>query len=212
MKKSGWSTDEDRLLSELAAAAERSGGSLSGVFREAADMLGRRPDSVRNHYYAMLRESGESAAQFRPFTKEETERLVSHMLRRKAEGCSVRRAALELAGGDVSLMLRYQNKYRSLLAKKPRLIDEIAESLDLPSPSAPESKLCGAEPLDRRTLMAMLEAKNAELKKQHERFMLLHAMFTKLCELDRGLIAGFTSSAEAAQLQKLIDRISAGMK
>lgn len=211
MKNSGWSNDEERLLRELAAAAEKSGGSLSGVFREAAGLMGRKPDSVRNHYYALLRESGGRAAAYVPFTEAETRRLLTHILSRRSEGCSVRKAALELANGDVSLMLRYQNKYRSLVAKRPDLVREAAASCGVPSPSE-ERKRERLGSADRKELLRLLDAKNAELKKQHERFMLLHAMFTKLCELDRGLVRQLAAKGEAVELRKLIDRISSGIE
>ena len=54
-----------------------------------------------------------------PFTEPEVEQLVENVLRGRAKGQSVRACLQELSGGDHSLMLRYQNKYRSVLKNRP---------------------------------------------------------------------------------------------
>ena len=64
-----------------------------------------------------------------PFTEPEVEQLVENVLRGRAKGQSVRACLQELSGGDHSLMLRYQNKYRSVLKNRPELISSTAEKL-----------------------------------------------------------------------------------
>lgn len=56
---------------------------------------------------------------------------------------SVRSCVMDMAGGDHSLMLRYQNKYRTLLKHQPGLINAVcdelrAEGLPCPAPTAPD--------------------------------------------------------------------------
>ena len=44
------------------------------------------------------------------------------MLKVQAEGKSVRGIALQMANGDKKTMLRYQNKYRSLIKTDPQIV------------------------------------------------------------------------------------------
>ena len=131
-RHSGWSESESKLLWETADEAQQQGLPLKQVFEQIAWQTGRRPNSIRNYYYAQarLREDGtHRAARFVPFTEPEVEQLVENVLRGKSRGQSVRACLQELAGGDHSLMLRYQNKYRSVLKNRPELIKSAAEKL-----------------------------------------------------------------------------------
>ncbi|MDE6558206.1 MAG: hypothetical protein K2K39_03760, partial [Clostridia bacterium] len=51
--------------------------------------------------------------------------ILKAILKEKSKGVSVRRAVLNLANGDDKLMLRYQNKYRNVMAKQPERIKRI---------------------------------------------------------------------------------------
>lgn len=131
-RHSGWSESESKLLWETADEAQQQGLPLKQVFEQIASQTGRRPNSIRNYYYAQarLREDGtHRAARFVPFTEPEVEQLVENVLRGRAKGQSVRACLQELSGGDHSLMLRYQNKYRSVLKNRPELISSTAEKL-----------------------------------------------------------------------------------
>ena len=131
-KHSGWSEDESALLWKTADEAQSQGLPLKQVFEQIAEKTGRRPNSIRNYYYAQVRarEGGhEHTARFVPFTEDEVRSLVETVLRHKAEGQSVRACLQEMSGGNHSLMLRYQNKYRSVLRSKPELIRETLEKL-----------------------------------------------------------------------------------
>lgn len=128
----GWSEAESNLLWETADEAQQQGLPLKQVFEQIARQTGRRPNSIRNYYYAQARqrENGpRPAARFVPFTEPEVARLVEDVLRGRARGQSVRACLQEMAGGDRSLMLRYQNKYRSVLKSRPELIRETQEKL-----------------------------------------------------------------------------------
>lgn len=129
----GWSPLETEQLFALAAEAQGCGRPLKAVFDEVAARSGRKPNSVRNYYYARVKESGpEQYAHkraFLPFTDEEARGLVEQVLTAQAGGESVRSCTLRLAGGDDKAMLRYQNKYRALLKNNPALVREVACAL-----------------------------------------------------------------------------------
>ena len=141
-RHSGWSDEESSLLWKTADEAQERGLPLKQVFERIAEQTGRRPNSIRNYYYAQVREreGGRArAARFVPFTEEEVSTLVETVLRRKAAGQSVRSCLQELSGGNHSLMLRYQNKYRAVLRSRPEIIREAleklkAEGIDCPQP------------------------------------------------------------------------------
>ena len=117
-RRSGWSEHENQLLWETADEAQQQGLPLKAVFEQIARQTGRRPNSIRNYYYAQVRnrEDGQPrAARFVPFTQPEVDWLMEQVLIARAEGQSVRSCLQKLAGGDHSLMLRYQNKYRAVI-------------------------------------------------------------------------------------------------
>lgn len=61
------------------------------------------------------------------------------MLIGRGQGESVRACVTRLAEGDRAGMLRYQNKYRSVLKNKPELLMEIAEELRSEGLPCPEN-------------------------------------------------------------------------
>ena len=131
-RRSGWSAAEDKLLWETADEAQQQGMPLKAVFERIAQMTGRRPNSIRNYYYAQSREredGQERKARFIPFQEDEVESLVETVLREKAQGSSVRSCLNRLSGGDRSLMLRYQNKYRAVIKSRPDLVQQVVEKL-----------------------------------------------------------------------------------
>ncbi len=125
----GWSSGEDALLFERATTAQAEGRPLKAVFDDVARETGRRPNSVRNYYYARVKQGGEAgyrhAPAFVPFTEPETRALLEAVLAAQAAGESVRACTLRLGSGDQSAMLRYQNKYRSLIRSKPALVQSV---------------------------------------------------------------------------------------
>ena len=129
----GWQRREIDALRMRIAQAESCGESLRSVFDDMSRELGRKPNSIRNFYYAQLREAqeGENARPlpFETFTKQEIEQLIRSVLTARAQGMSVRACVRNLAGGDKSLMLRYQNKYRSIVRTRPELVKAIMEDL-----------------------------------------------------------------------------------
>ena len=130
--KGGWKQEEIDLLFSAVQNAADSGRPLRDVFADVGQQLSRKPNSIRNFYYARVREMPELAARqapFRSFSDEELHQLLRHVLISRGQGQSVRACVTQLAGGDRAGMLRYQNKYRSILNNKPEMLMEVAEEL-----------------------------------------------------------------------------------
>lgn len=131
--RGGWQEAEINKLREAVQHAGGNGEPLRGVFERVGRSLGRKPNSVRNFYYASLKrddiEDVPRAASFDTFTQEQVRKLVRDVLSARAKGISVRACVSSLAGGDRKLMLRYQNKYRSVLKTRPAMIREIMDEM-----------------------------------------------------------------------------------
>lgn len=120
---------------------ERKGGSLTETFRLYSLKTGKAHGTVRNMYYALAKHSvkdkeftqkylgGNTLAvgKIEEFTKAEEQELVTKILEKKEQGMSVRSAINELAGGDMKLALRYQNKYRNLIKQNPSISGKTAQ-------------------------------------------------------------------------------------
>lgn len=131
-KRSGWSDHETNLLWETADEAQQQGIALKTVFERIAGETGRRPNSIRNYYYAQVRQrmgGQERAARFVPFEETEVTELLEQVLRARAQGQSVRSCLQRISGSDHSLMLRYQNKYRSVIKSRPELVQQVVDKL-----------------------------------------------------------------------------------
>ena len=132
--RTGWKKEEDTLLfAEIEKSVGR-GTPLKSVFEAVAEQTGRKPNSVRNYYYARIKEKDLSttalhAGAFVPFTEEEIHSLLRTVLSAQANGISVRCCTMSMGGGDNRAMLRYQNKYRALLKNRPALVRQVAEEL-----------------------------------------------------------------------------------
>ncbi|MDL2206101.1 hypothetical protein LJC33_04205 [Eubacteriales bacterium OttesenSCG-928-N13] len=131
-RRAGWSDSETNLLWETADEAQQQGLALKSVFERIASETGRRPNSIRNYYYAQVRQrmgGQERAARFVPFEEDEVLELLEQVLRDRAKGKSVRSCLQRISNGDHSLMLRYQNKYRSVIKTRPELVKVVVDKL-----------------------------------------------------------------------------------
>ena len=130
----GWQKQEIDALQQSVEAAERSGESLRSVFERMSRQLGRKPNSIRNFYYAQVRaaqgEDGARDTPFETFSPEEVERLVEQVLTARAQGVSVRACVRQMADGDRTRMLRYQNKYRSTVRTRPEIVRRVMDRLN----------------------------------------------------------------------------------
>ena len=136
-KINGYTKEEAESLVKYVCDGRGKGKTLTAIFEEYAARSGRARGSVRNYYYALLRSTDNEevrnilagtdlkAEDVRPFTEEETDKILRAILEQKSRGISVRKAVLNLSEGDDKLMLRYQNKYRNVLSKQPERIDRL---------------------------------------------------------------------------------------
>ena len=142
-KINGYTEDEAKKLVDYISEGRRAGKTLSGLFASYARNTGRAKGSVRNYYYTLLRSTGDErvkkmlkgkglkAEKILPFSEEETDRILKEILLKTSRGLSVRRAVLELSGGDDKLMLRYQNKYRNVIGKEPERVERLMRECGL---------------------------------------------------------------------------------
>lgn len=140
--RSGWKQEENDLLFGAVREAAAEGRPLRDVFISVGEELQRKPNSIRNYYYARVKEQPElapSKTTFRSFDREELHLLLRDVLMARGRGESVRACVTRRAGGDRSAMLRYQNKYRSILKNRPELLMEVARELRQEGLPCPEN-------------------------------------------------------------------------
>ena len=143
-KINGYTEEEAKNLVDFIKEGKQKGKTLTYLFETYGLQNGRAKGSVRNYYYALMKnEKGDerivkllngselSVEKIREFTPEETDETLRSILTEKSKGLSVRRAIFNLSGGDDKLMLRLQNKYRNTLKKEPERIAEIAKEMGL---------------------------------------------------------------------------------
>lgn len=192
-----WKDSEVIELFNQVEKCKNVGENLKKAFRAHAEKFARKPDSVRNYYYkevlSLNRDEERlkrlnidikkhSVNTVRVFSSEEKKSVIENIDKLVAKGYSVRRACQELSNGDLSLMLRYQNKYNNLKKsqqpnnvitfKKKRTIltDNELNSLfiglaRLVKKSAIEEVMEGVK-LEKSALNFMLKKTMEELKKK----------------------------------------------
>jgi len=206
----GWQKQEIDALQKSIDEAAQTGESLRSVFDRMGQTLGRKPNSIRNFYYAQLRTQSQDmgrALPFETFSQGEVEQLVKSVLTARAQGMSVRACVRRLAEGDRTLMLRYQNKYRSTIRTRPELVrrvmaDLAASGVPFVSPYAHEAEAA------ENTLSA-LEHRAASCGDPH-----LRQLFSALDHLLTLALTPKEAPQEAAptadsDVQRRADRLSA---
>jgi len=123
MKKSKWTRAQIDMLLERAKA----GNIRTTAFDEIARITNRKPNSVRNYYYKNL---AKEKTKFLPFSSAEIKNSLREIILGTSRGESVRSICLRLAAGDKSKMLRFQNKYRTILRGHPQKITAITNELE----------------------------------------------------------------------------------
>ena len=143
-KINGYTEEEAKSLVEYIQQGKSKGKTLSYLFASYGLERGRAKGSVRNYYYALMKNEKKderivklldgtnlSVEKIREFTEEETDEVLRSILAEKSKGISVRRAIFNLSKGDDKLMLRLQNKYRNTLKKEPARVRAIAKEFGL---------------------------------------------------------------------------------
>lgn len=181
-KINGYTEEEATGLIEYIYTGKNAGKTLSYLFETYGRAHNRAKGSVRNYYYAFLKNRGDErvrrilegkelhAGEIRPFTEEETDEMLRKVLTEKSKGMSVRKAIRNLSEGDEKLMLRMQNKYRNLVKKQPERVRRAAREAGVP-----EEKTFLQRRLEREIdalysrIAADLKAENARLRAELEK-------------------------------------------
>ena len=202
----GWQKQEIEALQKGIGDAEKSGESLRSVFDRLSIELGRKPNSIRNFYYAQVRAQPEPdsgrALPFETFTQSEVEQLIEHVLTARAQGLSVRACVRNLADGDRTRMLRYQNKYRSTIRTRPELVHKIMDRLS--QEGVPFVSPYAAEDFSAEEAMAALHG-----RAQQSCDPQLPQLFASLNHLMDLAFAPRESISGGSDVQRKADRLSA---
>lgn len=191
----GWQEQETSRLFSAVQAARGSGAPLRQVFEDLSADLGRKPNSIRNYYYACLRSQEQETPRvqaFIPFTEEETHDLLRQVLTGCGQGMSVRACVMKMADGDHSRMLRYQNKYRAILKHHPEMIAQVRQELQAEGIPAPVQ---GANPT--------LDESESRAASQ----LMAEPCVLKMLEGMKELMQRASAAEEKAQLQRALDRM-----
>jgi hypothetical protein len=115
------------------------------AFEEIARRSGLKANTIRNYYYRYIHANEEAVkidtedtgqdqnyeeAIGRPFTPAETKQLMREMLIAQARGESVRGCANRLGKGSKRMLIRYQNKYRSIIARDPEYVENLIKEIE----------------------------------------------------------------------------------
>ncbi len=170
-KINGYTESEAKDLVEFIKEGKEKGKTLTYLFAAYGMQHGRAKGSVRNYYYALMKNENAderivrlldgshlTVEKLRSFTEEETDEALRSILAEKSKGLSVRRAICNLSGGDDKLMLRLQNKYRNVMKKQPERIAAIAQSMGIAEETPSERPRAAGEKMpDREFLRRRLE-------------------------------------------------------
>ena len=141
---SRWKDEEVKELFDFIENGRKNNVPLIKLFSQYAHLTGRKPNSVRNYYYIELEALQEDESRTKKlgidlsihkkndqkeFSDDETRELVMKILQMTSKGISVRKACLTLANGDITQMVRFQNKFRTVVVKQKELFDECLSKL-----------------------------------------------------------------------------------
>jgi len=121
---------------------------VNKAFEAIAKKSGLKFNTVRNYYYRYIHEKDKKRRDVNQpansgnrgkrdqgvagnsFKETEVRNLIMTILQAQAQGESVRSCANRLANNDPKLMLRYQNKYRNVIAKKQEYVKALMAEMD----------------------------------------------------------------------------------
>lgn len=212
--RAGWQEAETTRLFSAVQEANASGTPLRSVFESLSGDLGRKPNSIRNYYYACLRQQPDAAARtpsFRPFSEEETHELLRQVLMARGRGMSVRACVMEMAQGSHSKMLRYQNKYRTVLKTRPELIAQVCDELKQAGLPYPEAAPVQPSTLDRAdaSFCDPEDAAAARLMAQpcvHHMLEGIKELLRRAAKAEAALSPDEAMAEKCRELQRTVDR------
>ena len=115
------------------------------AFEAIARRSGLKANTIRNYYYRYLHTQEEKQEDDtisdekdpnqedvigKPFDAKEKKELIREMLIAQAQGESVRGCANRLSQGDKRVLIRYQNKYRSVIAREPEYVSHLMREIE----------------------------------------------------------------------------------
>lgn len=127
-----WRDEEVKSLFADVEGCKNKNLPLRSAFLQHAQKFGRKCNSVRNYYYfevdnlqndAPRRQrlnvdlSQHQKTHFQNFDKQNEEELFEKIQMLMRSGLSVRAACLQISGGDLQLLTRFQNKYQNMKRK-----------------------------------------------------------------------------------------------
>ena len=130
-----WKDEEVKALFDEVERCKSKCEPIKNAFLAHAKRFERKPNSVRNYYYHDIENlkndeirlkslcidlQKHQTTHFKSFDDAVEKKLLFEVKNRVLSGKSVRRACSEVAGGDLKLMTRLQNKYQNIKAKNLR--------------------------------------------------------------------------------------------
>ena len=196
---------QEDLIALAKIVSQKKHQTLQSVYESFSKQYQKAKGTVRNLYYALIRYAKDNAefcnqylggtipkvSKIETFSKEKENWLMEQVKWGIEQGKSVRLTVLDLAKGDAKLALRYQNKYRSTLAKKHVKASDIKqESLNdkalQGSYTIPESLLKKL----KKDINALVDKISYKEKRENQylkkRIAFLEAENLKLCKLVYG--------------------------
>jgi|GEM_PF-670640 len=133
------------MMKEEVGRARNKNIPIIRAFEAIAEKTGLKPNTIRNYYYQYIHsqqkpEERRSAKKGsvgseaegvlgRTFEESEIRELMIEVLTAQARGESVRGCVNRLAKGNYNILIRLQNKYRNMVARKPRYVEELMAEL-----------------------------------------------------------------------------------
>jgi hypothetical protein len=206
----------DMMEEEVGKAREKN-YPITRAFEAVAKQSGLKLNTIRNYYYRSRTERPEPVdgeirrGLGRAFSDDEIDDLMKEMLAAQAKGESVRGCARRLANNDPQLLLRYQNKYRNVVAKRKPYVMELiremrekgVESID---PYEKERLSKKDNTRDKDQLLATI----SELMENIKQIPGCRAetLFDGLLEMSRAAIEGVHTDEDEDEAQYLGGRLS----
>lgn len=131
--KYNWNEQETKALFKLVEEYKKKHKPLLDAFCAHAKKFNRKTLSVRNFYYQKCDEvlNSENLQKklninidmhqknnFAKFDQRQTDKLLEFIKKRQRQGVSVRKACMEMANNDATMLVRFQNKYEQEKRKK----------------------------------------------------------------------------------------------
>jgi len=189
---------------------------ITRAFEAVAKVSGLKLNTIRNYYYRSRSERSEPAdgevrrGLGRAFSDEEIEELMREMLTAQAKGESVRGCARRLADNDPQLLLRYQNKYRNVVAKRRDYVMELVrrireEGIECIDPYEKEKTPRRDTAREKEQLVAII----SELMENIQQIpnCRAEALFEGLLHMTRAALAGVRVGEQEDEVQYLCSRL-----